>query len=163
MTWFSSAQFFAAEHDSVVRRRCRLKWTHGELQDWIRRKCLERYTACRSACNRGWQAPYSLDHSPRDGPRDGQRCDHQACDQQKHGLAESTVHLRYFSGSVSPGRSSSQRTLAIQKRPRECTIWIELMPRVNGWLSFSACRLSYVLHTWMKVQSDSHRKVSQIA
>ena len=25
VTWFSSAQFFAAKHDSVVRRRCRLK------------------------------------------------------------------------------------------------------------------------------------------
>ena len=41
-------------------------------------------------------------------------------------------HLRYFSGNIRPGRSSSKSTLAIQKRPRECAIWIELMPRVNG-------------------------------
>ena len=66
---------------------------------------------------------------------------------QKHSAAQSPVHLRYLSGNVSPGRSSSNRMLAIQKGPRARTIWKELIPRENGWLSFSAFRLSYVLHT----------------
>jgi hypothetical protein len=43
-----------------------------------------------------------------------------------------TAYRRYFSGKVSPDRSSSNKTLAIQKRPLQCTIWIELIPRVNG-------------------------------
>lgn len=51
-------------------------------------------------------------------------------------------HLRYFPGSVSPGRSSSHKILAIQKRPCACTIWMELTPRANGLASFASCRLS---------------------
>jgi len=68
-----------------------------------------------------------------------------------------TVHLRYFSDSVSPGLSSSKMMLAIQKRPRECTIWIESMPRENVWLSCSAFRFSYVLHTWPRLPNSSTR------
>ena len=37
---FFCAVFFAGEHDSVVRPRCRLKWMHCERHDWIGRKCM---------------------------------------------------------------------------------------------------------------------------
>ena len=55
MTWFSSAQCFAGEHDSGFCRKTSSKVDAGELHDWIGRKCVltQRSTTARE--HRTWR------------------------------------------------------------------------------------------------------------